>query len=50
MEYEEILLRLEHIRNILDGEMRKLKGQLRIDAMRDIEALDKVVKLAKENQ
>lgn len=40
-----IIKRLEHIYKILDGEMRKLSGQLKADAQDDLKALNYAIEL-----
>lgn len=50
MEYPEMLDRLKHIRDGLEGEMRKLTGYLKDEAECDLTAFDWAITIVKEQQ
>lgn len=49
MEYDEMMYRVGFIRSVYDGETRKLSaGNLKDEAMKDLAALDQLIKLVQE--
>jgi hypothetical protein len=50
MEYNEMLRRLEYIRNVLNREAEKTVGNLNREMLNDIFALDKAILICKEQQ